>query len=88
MEAATEHGEYVWMAGDDAVWDEGSNDAVELCRGVGPRKEMEFPISACAGEPKDAADLFAARLGLAIEECPNPKRILSRLWFHGSKYIR
>ena len=71
------------MAGDDAVRNERSNDAVEIFWGVGPRKEVEFPIGVCAGEAEDAADLFAARFGLAVEECPNPKRFLSRLWFHG-----
>ena len=71
------------MAGDDTVWDKGANDAVELFGRVGPRKEMELPISVCAGESEDTANLFAARFGLAVEECPNPKRFLSRLWFHG-----
>ena len=88
MEAAAEEGEYVWMAGDDAVRNEGANNAVELFRCVGPRKKMEFPISVCAGKPEDATDLFAARLGLAVEERPYPKRLLSRLLFHGAKYIR
>ena len=76
------------MAGDDAVRDEGANNAIELFRCVGPRKEMEFPISVCPGKPEDATDLFAARLSLAVEEHPYPKRRLSRLWFHGAKYIR
>ena len=76
------------MAGDDTVWDKGANDAVELFGRVGPRKEMELPISVCAGESEDTANLFAARFGLAVEKRPNPKRFISHLWFHGANYTR
>ena len=88
MEPAAEHGEHARMAGDDTIWDEGANDAVEIFWGVGPRKEMKLPIGMCAGEPEDSADLLAARLGPAVEEHPNPERLLSRLRFHGAKYSR